>query len=94
MANKKLTEEQLKALNELQQKNQMLITELGQISLAEINLETRREAAEKFLGELRTAEQNLAKQLEDTYGAGTIDLNKGEFIPNPAQAEEGVTLEQ
>lgn len=94
MANKKLTEEQLKALNELQQKNQMLITELGQISLAEINLETRREAAEKFLGELRTAEQNLAKQLEDAYGAGTIDLNKGEFIPNPPQAEEGVTLEQ
>ena len=94
MANKKLTEEQLKALNELQQKNQMLITELGQISLAEINLETRREAAEKFLGELRTAEQTLAKELEDAYGAGTIDLNKGEFIPNPPQAEEGVTLEQ
>ena len=94
MENQKLSEEQIKGLNELQQKNQALINELGQISLIEINLEQRREAAEKFLGELRTAEQTLAKELEDAFGAGTIDLNKGEFIPNPSQAEEGVTLEQ
>ena len=94
MKNKKLTKKQIQSLNELQQKNQALINELGQISLNEINLEQRREAAEKYLQELRVAEQTLAKQLEDAYGVGTIDLNKGEFIPNPPQAEEGVTLEQ
>lgn len=94
MKNKKLTKKQIQSLNELQQKNQALINELGQISLNEINLEQRREAAEKYLQELRVAEQTLAKQLEDAYGVGTIDLNKGEFIPNPLQAEEGVTLEQ
>ena len=94
MENQKLSEEQVQGLNELQQKNQALINELGQISLIEINLEQRREAAEKFLEELRTAEQTLAKELEDAYGAGTIDLSKGEFIPKPAKAEEGVSLEQ
>ena len=88
MKNKKLTKKQIQSLNELQQKNQALINELGQISLNEINLEQRREAAEKYLQELRVAEQTLAKQLEDAYGVGTIDLNKGEFIPNPPQAEE------
>ena len=94
MVNKKLTEEELKEVNDLQQKNQVLINELGQISLAEINLESRREAAEKFLEELKVQERTVAKKLEDTYGVGTVDLNKGEFIPSPAKPQPGVTLEQ
>lgn len=94
MANKKLTEEELKEVNDLQQKNQILINELGQISLAEINLESRREAAEKFLEDLKVQERTVAKKLEDTYGVGTVDLNKGEFIPSPSKPQQGVTLEQ
>ena len=87
MANQKLTQEELNQLSELQQKNAALVQELGQISLAEINLDARKEKAEEFLAELRQAEVDLVKGLEDTYGVGSIDLQAGEFIPAP-KAEE------
>lgn len=87
MANQKLTEEELKGLSELQQKNAALVSELGQIELSNIALEERRENAEKFLADLREEEQTLAKTLEDKYGVGSIDLKEGEFIPAPAQPE-------
>lgn len=96
MANQKLTQEELDKLQELQQKNSVLINELGTISLAEINIAKRKEAAENFLAELREAENDLVKSLEETYGAGSIDLQKGEFIPNPeaeAPAQEEVVEE-
>jgi len=88
MANQKLKEEEVKNLQELQQKNAALVTELGSIELANIGLEERRENAEKFLFELREEEKELAKSLEEAYGIGSIDLVKGEFIPAPVQEEE------
>ena len=84
MANQKLAQKELDQLQELQQKN----AELGTISLAEINLEERKDKAEAFLAELRQSEADLVKELEDTYGVGSIDLQAGEFIPAP-KTEEG-----
>ena len=87
MANQKLTQEELNQLQELQQKNAALVQELGSISLAEINLDKRKEKAEEFLAELQQAETDLVKSLEDTYGVGSIDLQAGEFIPAPKTEE-------
>ena len=87
MANIKLKEEEVKKLQELQQKNNSLVVELGNIELNNIALEERRENAEKFLVDLKESEKELAKELEEAYGVGTIDLVKGEFIPAPAQEE-------
>jgi phosphopantetheine adenylyltransferase len=96
MANTKLSKEELGKLQDLQNKNAALIQELGQISLAEINLEQRKESAEQFLEELRTSEQEVVKELEDAYGVGSIDLKEGEFIPAPVEekgAEDEVVEE-
>ena len=96
MANTKLSKEELAKLQELQQKNAALLQELGTISLAEINLEQRKESAEQFLEELRTSEQDVVKELEESYGVGSIDLKAGEFIPAPADEkgkEEAVVEE-
>ena len=86
MANQKLTQEELDKLQEIQQKNAALIQELGQIKLGEINLQKREENAEEYLSNLRKEEGDLAKELEDKYGQGSIDLEKGEFIPAPQEA--------
>lgn len=88
MANQKLTREELEKLQEIQQKNAALIQELGQIGLTQINLEKRQENAEAYLENLRKEESEFAKELEAKYGTGSIDLEKGEFIPSeqPAQA--------
>lgn len=87
MANQKLTQEELDKLQELSNKNNALVQELGTISLAEINLEDRKVKAEEFLTELRESEKELVKDLEDKYGIGSIDLKEGEFIPAPPAPE-------
>lgn len=98
MANQKLTQEELDQLQELQRKNAALVNELGTIALAEINLEERKENAEKYLFDLRETEKELAGALEEKYGAGSIDLGAGEFIPapqpeTPAEVSEEVVAE-
>ena len=85
MENKKLTTEEIQRITELQQKNNTLVTELGQIELIKLNLQLRKESAEKFFEELRSEEQELAKELTDKYGSGSINLETGEFVPNPPQ---------
>ena len=92
MANKKLTTDEIQRITEHQQKNNALATELGQIELIKLNLQTRREAAEKFLEELRDEEKELGKELTDKYGSGSINLETGEFVPNPTQ-EDTVSFE-
>lgn len=87
MANQKLTQEELQSIATLQQQNQAVIAELGQIELLRMNVEARRANAENFLAELRKSEEELSKSLTEAYGAGSIDLQSGEFVPAPAEEE-------
>lgn len=75
----KLTKEEIAALNDIQTKNEAVVKEFGLISIAELNLEDRRERAENFIKSLREAEINIAKGLEEKYGKGTVNLATGEF---------------
>jgi|SRR5210317_741698 hypothetical protein len=96
MANQKLTQEELQTIAELQQKNTAVVSELGQIELARMSVQSRRANAENFLAELRKQEEELANSLNEKYGAGSIDLQSGEFVPAPqpeAPAEEEITVE-
>ena len=83
MENQKLTREELEKLQEVQQKQAALVQELGQIGLAQLNLDRRQDNAEKFLDQLREEESAFVKELEEKYGVGSIDIAKGEFIPAP-----------
>ncbi|CAB4124805.1 hypothetical protein UFOVP54_30 [uncultured Caudovirales phage] len=79
---KKLQQEELQQIKSLQEKNQIIISEFGQIELIKLDVESRVQAAKAYLLELREEENTLADFLESTYGEGTIDLDKGEFIPS------------
>ena len=85
MENQKLTREELEKLQSVQQKQAALIQELGQIGLAQLNLDKRQDNTEKFLDQLREEESAFVKELEEKYGIGAIDTAKGEFIPAPKQ---------
>ena len=87
MENQKLTEEELQKIGELQQKNNAVVSELGQIELIKMNVAARREAAEKYLTDLREEESTLGKELSDKYGSGSINLETGEFVPAPEEEE-------
>lgn len=87
METKKLTQEELDQIKTIQTKSEAITVELGQIELVKIALEARAVNAKTFLGELRQEEKTLAEALEATYGKGSIDLEKGEFMPLEEEAQ-------
>jgi len=94
MANQKLTQEELQTIAELQQKNNAVVSELGQIELTRMAVEARRANAETYLADLRKEEEEFGKTLSEKYGSGSIDLESGEFVPAPAEeAAEEITVE-
>ena len=78
-----LQENELKQITDLQVKKESLVQELGQIELLKLDLKARRVNADKFLATLIEEEETLGRWLEETYGKGTINLEKGEFTPLP-----------
>ena len=83
MENTKLTVEEIEKLQEIQQQNQALALELGNLEITKIQVENRYDELVEFYTQLKSKEQEFGKELSDKYGNGTIDLEKGEFIPNP-----------
>ena len=84
----KFTQEELDQITELRDGNSQKISEFGQVEL-EILLANQRlqslDDAKKNLQKdyigLQTKEQALVQTLNEKYGAGSVDLSNGEFIP-------------
>ena len=87
--NKKFTQDELNKIVELREANAQKISEFGQVEL-EILLTNQRlsalqDAKSKLQNdyvELQDKEKELVKELNNKYGAGTVDLESGEFIPS------------
>jgi hypothetical protein len=80
----KMTAEEIEKFQSIQQKNNLVVNELGAIELAKLQIERRRTEALNFLTSLREEEQAFGKELSEKYGDGSIDLEKGEFLPAPS----------
>jgi hypothetical protein len=83
----KLSQEVIDQIKLIQQRNQAVEIELGQIELIKLAVKQRRLNAEQFLTELKDEEKTLAEFLEKEYGRGTINIEEGIFIPNQSQEE-------
>lgn len=79
-----MTTEEIEKLQSIQQKNNLVVNELGAIELAKLQIERRRAEALNFLTSLREEEQTFGKELSEKYGDGSIDLEAGEFVPAPS----------
>lgn len=77
---KKLTQEELQELKNIQESINSAVIELGQIELLKLELKARREAVDSYLQQIREREAGLAVQLEQIYGKGNIDLQTGEIV--------------
>ena len=87
MESTKLTREEIESITNLQTKTQEIQNTLGVIADREIELNNAKQAQSKAYNNLRAEEIKLAKELEDKYGSGNIDLNEGVFTPHPAPTE-------
>ena len=83
MENTKLTVEENEKLQEIQQKNAAVATELGNLEITKLQVEARKAEVVEFFNKLKEEEQAFGKELSEKYGNGSIDLENGEFIPAP-----------
>ena len=81
MANKKLSTEEVAKLTDYQNETNEIVGALGQIELQFDLLEEKKEEILDKFKKLREKQNQLAAELQEKYGEGNLDLEKGEFIP-------------
>jgi len=74
-----ITKEELQSLQEHLNSTNSLTLELGEIEMVKIQLEKRHENAKKTLDSLTERESILNKDLNDKYGAISLNYETGEY---------------
>ena len=78
----KLQSEEIKKVNDLKNKFNETVQALGSIELQLLNINLKKEQLKMEAVEIQKEEIDLAKELEEKYGSGTISLETGEFSPD------------
>ena len=81
METNKLSQQQLQQLKSIQQKNQAVAQELGQIEILKLQLKKRQQTAQQYFEDLLQEQQTIAQELENTFGKGSVNIETGEFTP-------------
>tara|TARA_R110002167_G_scaffold154169_1_gene348376 strand:- start:1744 stop:1998 length:255 start_codon:yes stop_codon:yes gene_type:complete len=76
----KLTEEELVILRDYQQKQNQITFNLGNVDIQKAILEGQRSVILENLADLQEKSNKTAKELQEKYGDGNINLETGEFI--------------
>ena len=84
----KFTEDEMGKIQEVQKEYQQKTAVFGQLSFQKFQIERQLETAssaevalKKEIIDLEQQERALVKELNDKYGAGTLDPQTGEFSP-------------
>ena len=76
----KITEEELKELENFQQTINTITFQLGQLALKKLNLESEENIIKKQYSNLLITEKQLGDKLKEKYGNSQIDLKTGDLI--------------
>jgi len=82
METKVLTQEEIESLKFVREKRIQLTENFGVIELRMQEFNMQKEILKEELKNLIQEETNLGQTLQQKYGDGSINLEKGEFIPN------------
>lgn len=77
-----LSQEEIQTLRVLKENTEKITKEFGLIKLAQINIKSREDNAINLLDTLKKQEKEVVKVLEEKYGQGSIDIDKGTFTPS------------
>jgi|TARA_R110000796_G_scaffold164885_1_gene281745 hypothetical protein len=78
--NIKLSEKELEILRDYQQKQNQITFNLGNVDIQKAILEGQRSVILENLADLQEKSNKTAKELQEKYGDGNINLETGEFI--------------
>jgi chromosome segregation ATPase len=82
METKVLTQEELQSLKAIQEKRIQLTEQFGIVEMRIQEIELQKEILKEELKKLQKEEIAIGESLQKTYGDGTINLEKGEFVGN------------
>jgi len=80
MSTLKLSTEELQQLRNFQRSENEITFSLGQIELRKVFLERDKQNLQNQYQSLLQDQEKAGKELQEKYGEGNIDLEKGEFI--------------
>ena len=81
MSIKKLSEKELQTLQDYQTRNNEIVGGLGAPELRIDALKKQKKALLEEFDKLQQDQVSTGNQLQEKYGEGNIDLEKGEFTP-------------
>lgn len=81
METKVLAQEEIQSLKTLQENQLSLVTTLGDLEYQITILESRKQFLKNQIAIQIESEVKIGKELQEKYGEGNIDLEKGEFTP-------------
>ena len=79
---KKLTQQQLQEVLDLNNNKNQITQQLGQIELQKLQLSNTKQELLELYKQLIEQEKLLGEQLQEEYGEGTINIETGEFTPS------------
>jgi uncharacterized membrane protein YcaP (DUF421 family) len=82
METKVLTQEELQSLKAIQEKRIQLTEQFGLIEMRIQEIGLQKEFLKEELKKLQQEEIKTGETLQQKYGDGTINLEKGEFVSN------------
>ncbi|CAB4138378.1 hypothetical protein UFOVP331_12 [uncultured Caudovirales phage] len=79
METKVLTQDELQQIKDIQQDKSVLVEQFGIIEYRIQDLKQQKQSLNLALSDLKQKEIDLGKMLQERYGDGTINVEKGEF---------------
>ena len=77
-----LSESEKEQVQEIVQNNQQITQALGNLTVRKIQLETQEAQLKQQLANNSQKETEFAQKIESKYGAGSLDVQKGVFVPS------------
>ncbi|MDB4344511.1 hypothetical protein OAA18_00335 [bacterium] len=77
-----LKKEEIEELTNIQEQENQIILQLGQLEYQIANLQLQKESINQQLLDFNKQRSLAAKNLQNNYGEGSINLDSGEFIKN------------
>ena len=75
-----LSESEKEQLAEIVQLNQQLQNAFGNLGIREVQLNAEKEALKVELGKKNQKETEISRKINEKYGVGQVDLQRGVFI--------------
>jgi hypothetical protein len=77
-----LTQEEIQEIKDFQDRRRTLVQQFGIVEFNIQDLESQKQQLTVELSNLKQLEAQIGSKLQDKYGEGTINIDKGEFTSN------------